>query len=143
MAATESWFGGSTVPGSVQIEADLPVFRAVDGHHRPVPFILTRDMFGGIPLELGGAEISNLVDTPVAEAHVHDVPEIYLLFAPNPGDAVISIEVDDETYELSSPGALYVPAGRRHRFVTRKAVPGSFCFGLFVHSGSEGVQRDE
>ncbi len=131
------------MPESVQVQDDLPVLRTVDGHHRPVPFILTREMFGGIPLELGGAEISNLVDKPVAEAHVHDVPEIYLLFAPNPGEAVITVEVDDESYELQAPAALYVPAGRRHRFVTRKAVPGSFCFGLFVHSGQKGDQRDE
>ncbi|HWB36492.1 MAG TPA: cupin domain-containing protein [Rugosimonospora sp.] len=125
----------------VHVATDLPVFRSVDGHHRPVPFILTRDMFGGIPVELGGAEISDLVDKPVAEPHVHDVPEIYLLFAPTPGDAVITVEVDGDSYELSAPGALYVPAGHRHRFVTRKAVPGSFCFGLFLHGATTAVPQ--
>ena len=118
---------------SALAQRDLPVFRAVDGHHAPVPFILTRDMFGGIPVELGGAEISHLVDQPVAEAHVHDVPEIYLLFAPEPGAAVIDIEVDGARFRLEAPGALYVPAGCRHRFITREAVTGSFCFGLFIH----------
>ncbi len=121
------------MPDVVQIEADLPVLRTVEGHHRAVPFILTRDMFGGIPVELGGAEISGLIDQPVAQAHVHDVPEIYLLFAPEPGAATITVEVEDEVFELRAPAALYVPAGHRHRFVTRAAVPGSFCFGLFLH----------
>ncbi len=129
------------MPGSAQVQADLPVFRTVEGHTRPVPFILTRDMFDGIPVELGGAEISGLVDQPVAEPHVHEVPEIYLLFAPTAGAAVIEVEVEDETYELAAPAALYVPAGRRHRFVTRRAVPGSFCFGLFLHSGLQGSRR--
>ena len=130
------------MPGSVQVQADLPVFRTIDGHHRPVPFVLTRDMFGGIPVELGGAEISDLVDKPVAEPHVHEVPEIYLLFAPTPGAAVIEVEVEGETYELKAPAALYVPKGQRHRFVTRQAVPGSFCFGLFLHSGQTGTNDE-
>lgn len=124
------------MPNTLQLKADLPVFRQVDGHHAPVPFVLTRDMFGGIPVELGGAEISNLIDRPVAEPHVHDVPEIYLLFAPEPGAAVIDVEVEGESVRLTAPAALYVPAGRRHRFITRAAVPGSFCFGLFLHAAA-------
>ena len=110
----------------------LPVLREVGGHHAPVPFYLTREMFGGIPVELGGAEISELVGRPVADAHVHDVPEIYLLFSRRPGEAEIVIEVEGEEYPLKSPGAFYVPAGLRHRFITKAAAPGSFCFGLFL-----------
>lgn len=120
---------------SVQMESQLPVFRPVAGHHAPVPFLLTRDMFGGIPVELGGAEITALVGRPVAEPHVHDVPEIYLLFSPEPGGAEIDVEVEDESFRLTAPAALFVPAGRRHRFVTRSAVPGSYCYGLFLHAG--------
>ncbi|MBB4640209.1 cupin domain-containing protein [Rhizorhapis suberifaciens] len=116
----------------VQYHQDLPVMKVVAGHHQSVPFILTREMFGGISVELAGAEISNLIECPVAAAHVHDVPEIYLLFSPRPGGAVIAVEVEDETVILKSPGALYVPAGKVHRFITKKAEAGSFCFGLFL-----------
>lgn len=122
------------MPESVRIMSELPVFKEVEGHHNPVPFILTREMFDGIPVELGGAEISNLVERPVAEPHVHDVPEIYLLLSPQPGDAEITVDVEDEEFSLTSPSALYIPAGRKHRFVTRKASAGSFCFGLFLLS---------
>jgi hypothetical protein len=122
------------------MESQLPVFRSVAGHHAPVPFLLTRDMFGGIPVELGGAEITALVGRPVAEPHVHDVPEIYLLFSPEPGGAEIDVEVEDESFRLTAPAALFVPAGRRHRFVTRSAVPGSYCYGLFLHASPEQSQ---
>ena len=115
---------------------ELPVFREVAGHTKPVPFILTSDMFGGIPVELGGAEISGLVGRPVADPHVHEVPEVYLVFAPEPGQAEIEVMVEGKDYVVTAPGALYVPAGMRHRFVTRKAVPGSFCFGLFLLAGT-------
>ncbi|MFJ6054675.1 cupin domain-containing protein [Streptomyces sp. NPDC092307] len=128
---------------SVQVESSLPVYRQIDGHHAPVPFLLTRDMFGGIPVELGGAEITALVDRPVAEPHVHDVPEIYLLIAPTPGAAVIDVEVDGETVRLTAPAALYVPAGCRHHFITRSAVPGSYCYGLFLHSPLERSEDHE
>ncbi|MFE6049476.1 cupin domain-containing protein [Kitasatospora sp. NPDC056446] len=131
-----------TAPLTVEVQDRLPLLREVVGHHRPVPFILTREMFGGLPVELAGAEISSLVDQPVAETHVHGVPEVYLLFAPNPGDAEISVEVEDEEFLLTAPAALYVPAGKRHRFVTRRAVPGSFCFGLFVHSPEPGEKEE-
>lgn len=110
----------------------LPVLREVVGHHAPVPFLLTRDMFGGIPVELGGAEISDLVGRPVAEPHVHETPEIYLLFSKEPGDATITVEVEGKSHTLVSPGAFYVPAGMQHRFITRSAAPGSFCLGLFI-----------
>ncbi|KUO06131.1 hypothetical protein [Streptomyces caeruleatus] len=110
----------------------LPALREVSGHHTPVPFLLTRDMFGGIPVEFAGAEISDLVDRPVAEPHVHDTSEIYLLFSIEPGGATITVEVEGESHTLVSPAAFYVPAGTRHRFITRSAAPGSYCFGLFV-----------
>lgn len=117
---------------------NLPILRDLPGHNIPVPFMLTGDMFGGIPVELAGAEISGLVDRPVADTHVHEVPEIYLLFAPQPGDAEIDVEIDGETFTVLSPGAVYVPAGARHRFVTRRAVPGSFCYGLFLNGTGPG-----
>jgi mannose-6-phosphate isomerase-like protein (cupin superfamily) len=69
---------------------------------------------------------------------VHDVPEIYLLFASEPGAAEIDVEIEgEETVRLTAPAALYVPAGRRHRFITRSAAPGSYCYGLFLHGPEE------
>jgi hypothetical protein len=110
----------------------LPVLRDVPGHHRPAPLYLTADMFGGLPVEVAAAELSNLVDRPVAELHRHDVPEVYLLLSPTPGEAEIEIELDGESHRLVSPGAFMVPAGSEHRFTTRRAAPGSWCLGLLI-----------
>jgi hypothetical protein len=124
---------------SVAIEKDLPTLVEVDGHHRPVPFLLTADMFGGLPVELAGAEISGLVGQPVAAPHVHEIPEIYLLFSPEPGGATITVEIEDESFDVDSPAAVYIPAGKKHRFVTRAATRGSYCYGMFIRgeAGSE------
>lgn len=110
----------------------LPILRPVEGHAHQVPFFLTREMFGGLPFELAGGDISQLVDRPVADAHVHACDEIYLLIAPAPGAAVIDVELDGELHSFASPAAVFVPAGVRHRFVTRRATTGSYCFGIFV-----------
>lgn len=111
--------------------------RTVPGHHKPAPFILTNDMFGGLPISMAGAEIRNLIGKPVADLHTHEVPEIYILVSPNPGGAEIDIELATETITVSSPSAVYVPAGTQHRFVTRTAEAGSFCFGIFLFADGE------
>jgi hypothetical protein len=115
-----------------EVVAGLPVPRAVPGHHRPAPFYLTADMFGGLPFELAGGELSDKVGRPVADPHTHEVPEIYLLVAPTAGGARIRVDVDEQCYELVAPAALYVPAGARHRFLTLAAEPGSYCFGILL-----------
>ena len=112
--------------------SDIPRLKPVAGHFRPAPFYLTEDMFGGLPLEMAGAELSGLVGAPLAEPHVHEHPEIYLLLSPEPGGAAIDVEVEGVRYEVVAPGAFYTPAGMRHRFVTRRAVKGSFCLGLLL-----------
>jgi mannose-6-phosphate isomerase-like protein (cupin superfamily) len=109
---------------------DLPRNRSVDGHHEPAPFLLTADMFGGLGFELAGKEISELVGRPVADPHVHDEEEIYILISPQPGQAEIKITADGEKYELRSPGVFRVPAGVVHCFETISAVPGSFLLGI-------------
>jgi hypothetical protein len=114
------------------METDLPIYRTMAGHHHPVPFLLTDKMMQGLPFEVAGGEISDKVGKPIADPHTHDVPEIYLLLAPEPGAAVIDVEVDGAAYELSAPGALLIPAGAVHRFVTRKAVRGSYCLGILL-----------
>ncbi|AEV87082.1 hypothetical protein ACWT_6065 [Actinoplanes sp. SE50] len=117
---------------TAQIRTDLPLFKAVAGHHQPAPFYLTSDMFGGLPVQLAGGELSDKVGKPVADPHTHPVPEIYLLVSPNPGGARISVLLDGDEHELSSPATLYIPAGAEHRFVTLAAEPGSYCFGVLL-----------
>jgi mannose-6-phosphate isomerase-like protein (cupin superfamily) len=119
-------------PDRPQLISDLPRMSEVVGHFRPVPFYVEKDMFGGVPVEIAGGEISELVDRPVAEPHVHDVAEIYLLLSPSPGGAQIDIEVDGERFTVESPAAFYVPAGATHRFVTRRAERGSYCLGVLL-----------
>lgn len=114
------------------VRADLPVLRTVDGHHAEVPFLLTADMFGGLPIEVAGGDISDKVGKPVAELHRHEVAELYLLVSPSPGGARIEVTVDGATIEASSPSVVHVPAGALHRFVTLEAEPGSCCFGILI-----------
>lgn len=118
------------------MELDIPVFRHVPGHHMPAPFLLTSTMFGGLPFDLAGAELSELVDKPIADPHTHEVPEIYLLISPEPGGAMIEVLLDGTTYELVAPGALLIPAGATHCFVTRRAIRGSYAFGVLLNSAT-------
>lgn len=120
---------------TAEIVTGLPVLVPVPGHHAPAPFYLTADMFGGLPVELAGAEITDLVGRPVAAPHRHSVPEIYFLISPHPGGARIEVVVEDTRYELVSPAVLRVPAGAEHHFLTLSAEPGSYCFGLLLGSG--------
>lgn len=117
---------------NVVIATNLPVPIPVAGHHEPAPFYLTSEMFGGLPVQLAGGELSELVGKPVAELHRHKVPEIYFLISPTAGTARIAVAVDGVQYELRSPACLYVPAGAAHRFVTLEAERGSYCFGLLL-----------
>jgi hypothetical protein len=116
------------------VERDLPVLKHVEGHYADAPFLLTSTMFGGIPIELAGAELSELVDKPIAAPHTHEVPEIYLLISPEPGGAAIEVSLDGATHELVAPGAMYIPAGATHCFVTRRAIRGSYAFGVLLTS---------
>lgn len=130
------------LPAQALVETNLPVYRRMAGHHGPVPFLLTDDMMRGLPFELAGGEISDKVGKPIADPHTHDVPEIYLLLAPEHGAAVIDVEVDGVAYELSAPAALLIPAGAVHRFVTRKAVRGSYCLGILLTGASRGQVQE-
>ena len=118
----------------VQLRTDLPVLTTVAGHRSLVPFYLTGDMFGGVPVEIAGGEISRLVGQPVADPHTHEVAEIYVLISPNPGGARITVAVEGESVELSSPALCYVPAGAEHCFLTLEAEPGSYCLGVLLGS---------
>jgi hypothetical protein len=116
----------------VQQVDDLPRLVEVDGHHAAAPFYLTAEMFGGLPVDMAGAELSDLVERPIASPHSHQVAEVYVLLSPEPGGAELEVTVDDEVFQMVAPSALYVPAGARHRFVTKKADRGSYCLGLLL-----------
>ncbi|NLU73962.1 cupin domain-containing protein [Streptomyces sp. HNM0575] len=115
-----------------EIITGLPIPLAVAGHHRPAPFYLTADMFGGLPVQLAGGELSELVGKPVAAPHVHEVDELYLLVSPEPGQARIEVHLDGVRHELVSPAVMRIPAGSEHHFVTLEAAVGSYCFGILV-----------
>ena len=115
-----------------EVVTSLPLMRRMSDHYAEVPFLLTAEMFGGIPIEIAGAEIVDLVDRPVAGLHSHDVDEIYLIVSRRPGDAVVEVEVEGERLEVTAPAAVHLPAGARHQFVTRRAEPGSFMFGILL-----------
>jgi hypothetical protein len=121
------------------VRTDLPKFLAVAGHHSPSPFYLTADMFGGVPVELAGGDISHLVGKPVADSHKHEVPEIYFLVSPNPGKARIEVTIEGASRVLVSPALCYVPVHAEHQFVTLEAEPGSYCFGLLL-GNSTGME---
>lgn len=116
----------------IQCSSDIPIMRTVPGHHDSAPYLITKEMFGGLPFELAGAEILNLVDKPVADMHSHDIPEIYLLVSPTYRGACIEIEFDHGVLIAESPCAIYIPSEVKHRFVTKTAEPGSYCFGIFI-----------
>ncbi|MEU5100066.1 cupin domain-containing protein [Streptomyces sp. NPDC020996] len=119
---------------AAEIVSRLPVPLAVAGHHQPAPFYLTADMFGGMPVQIAGGELSALVDKPVAEPHTHEVDEIYFLISPDPGQARIEVHLDGVRHELTSPAVMRIPAGSEHYFVTKEAVVGSYCFGILLGS---------
>jgi hypothetical protein len=130
----------SNSPQAPQLISDLPRMLEVAGHFRLVPFFLSTSMFGGLPFEIAGGDISQLVDKPVADTHTHEFPEIYLLLSPNPGGAEIDIEVDGARFRAVAPSAFYVPAGARHRFITRKAEIGSYCLGVLLGAESASAR---
>jgi hypothetical protein len=118
--------------GDVEIIEDLPIPLAVAGHHQPAPFYLTSDMFGGLPVQLAGGELSDLVGRPVARPHTHPVDELYLLLSPNRGGARIEVWLEGERHELRSPAVMRIPAGNEHHFLTLEAEAGSYCLGILL-----------
>jgi hypothetical protein len=115
-----------------EIITGLPIPLAIAGHHEPAPFYLTAEMFGGLPIQLAGGELSALVGKPVAAPHTHDVDELYLLVSPNRGGARIEVLLDGRRHELTSPAVMRVPAGSEHCFLTLEAEVGSYCFGVLI-----------
>ncbi|MGA8116146.1 MAG: cupin domain-containing protein [Actinocatenispora sp.] len=119
---------------SPEIHTALPIPLAVAGHHQPAPFYLTADMFGGMPVQIAGGELSGLIGKPVADPHTHPVDEIYFLISPTPGAATIEVRLDGERHTLTSPAVMRIPADSEHCFLTLEAERGSYCFGVLIGS---------
>jgi hypothetical protein len=115
-----------------QVLLDLPRLVAVDGHRLPAPFYLTREMFGGIPIELATAELTSLAGDAVADLHVHTTPEVYVLISPTPGGAECLIEIAGNRRVVRSPASCYIPAGKPHRFAVLRAEHGSWMLGILL-----------
>lgn len=118
----------------------VPELHTITGHHQPAPFYLTADMFGGLPVEVVAAELSELVGRPVADRHTHEIDEVYLLLSPTQGAAVIEIDAGGAVHRLRSPGAFLVPTGTEHRFVTVQAERGSLCLGVLIGRETAGTR---
>jgi len=58
-----------------------------------------------------------------ASRHKHSAPEIYI-FVGDEDALTAEITLGDETYEVSSPGCVYIPAGLPHSIRPIKAVAG-------------------
>ena len=120
---------------------NLPIFKSVEGHHHQVPFYLCQENCGDIGFEIAGGKIDDLLDKEVADVHSHSVDEYYLLVSPNDEGAEIEVHIDGVVTRHSSPDVIHVPAGKPHKFITRKAETGSFCFGILMQEQSSVVQR--
>lgn len=117
-----------------QLIADLPWLKQVSGHHAPTAFYLTAEMFDGLPVALAAAELSSIVQAPVAAEHEHEHPEIYVLLSPDPDGAQIEVHIAREVHHLHAPAAFFVPPHTPHHFITTRAIPGSWCLGLLLHA---------
>jgi len=118
----------------------VPVLRAVEGHHAPVPFYFDDSLVPGAPVSIAVVDLGAIPPGGPAEPHRHKHTEYYLLPA-YPERVEIEVTIDDHTFNLISPALLPIHAGARHCFRVRKAKPGQFIFGVFVNE--QGGQSHE
>ena len=115
------------------IFSDVPRLVGLPSHFDPAPFWVTPEMGPDLKLAVIAVDVSRLVGRYITDAHAHDCAEVYMAPSPNRGDMVFEITLDDETYTVESPLAVYVPAGVKHRFKTLKAErEGSYFFGILL-----------
>ena len=89
-------------------------------------------MFPGVNLEVAGQDASELVGAPIADAHVHDCPEIYMFPSYNRGDVVCKIRMGDEEFQVESPCNIFIPAGVTHCFTVLKCDSPQWIFGILL-----------
>ncbi len=54
-------------------------------------------------------------ESPISYKHHHDESEVYLYISKK-GDAEIEVELEDESYRMTTPCAVYVPKGTKHTY---------------------------
>lgn len=91
----------------------------IDGFEKHAPgkyqILLSEELCPGANFFICGGMHNKIHQTEPIEKHSHDVTEAYL-FIGKKGIAEIEVELDDETYRLESPGAIFVPKGVSHLF---------------------------
>jgi mannose-6-phosphate isomerase-like protein (cupin superfamily) len=112
---------------------DLPRLVSITGHKHPAPFWVTPDMFPGVNIGVAGREVSRMVGTPHAGPHVHEKEgEIWVAPSENRGDVVIEAHLEDETFLVEAPFAIFIPAGTLHYFKVVKCESPHYVMGIKV-----------
>lgn len=115
------------------VVTDLPQFAAMPGHHKAAPSWIFPGIFPDVNIRINGSDASKMVNAPHAEPHVHESnPEIYFTATENRGEIVIEVQMDEETFIVESPFAVFIPAGVRHCFKVLKCESPNFIFGMHI-----------
>ncbi|MGA3173666.1 MAG: hypothetical protein ABSE25_04475 [Syntrophorhabdales bacterium] len=115
------------------VVTDLPRFVEMAGHHRPAPSWIYPGIFPGVNIRINGMDVSKIVKDPHAALHVHeDHPEIYFAATEHRGDIVIEVRMEDETFTVESPFAVFIPPGVKHCFTVLKCDSPNYVFGMHI-----------
>jgi hypothetical protein len=112
------------------VVTDLPKYIEVAGHRQPAPFWILPEMFPDVHLRLAGMDVSEAVGAPHAAPHSHEIPEICFCASEHKGAVVIEMQMEDETFPVQSPFAIFIPAGVKHRFTVIKCDAPHFVFAI-------------
>ncbi|MBE9513972.1 MAG: cupin domain-containing protein [Chloroflexi bacterium] len=117
---------------SKYIATDIPKMVQLEGHHAPAPFWVSPDVFPEVELGVVAVDVGKLVGREVADPHSHGCPELYMAISAERGDMVFEVTLEDETYTVESPMAVFIPTGMKHKFKTVKADKGGYFFGILL-----------
>jgi mannose-6-phosphate isomerase-like protein (cupin superfamily) len=126
---------GQKIPKKFEkyVVTDLPRPVSIAGHKHPAPFWVTPDMFPGVNIGVAGHEVSGTVGAPHAGPHVHEKEgEIWVAPSENRGDVVIEAHLEDETFLVEAPFAIFIPAGTLHYFKVVKCESPRYVMGIKV-----------
>lgn len=99
----------------VVITEGLPVTQEFAGHHGPTPMYVTPETLPGTPFSIAAVDAAQLIGAPHADLHVHDdEDELYLCVTPG---CRFTVELANDSIELTSPASILIPAGTHHRLI--------------------------
>ena len=81
--------------------------------------LMSKELVADADFFIVGGTMKRIHQAEPIEAHAHDTSEVYL-FLGERGAVEVEVELDDEKYIISSPGAVYVPKGVTHLFRYRR-----------------------